>query len=204
MSSNIVWRVPRTVSLLPLDFDDGAYDAIVATTRRQGFLDALACDLVPSRQDHGNAYDSHVAATVRERERAAREEEWRQGKAERDAAREREVNLLRQRIADEQWGAEDARRRVQQLVAVERDRAFILLASGRVRNRPVVANGSLTCPSCGLADQPMMLPPPSYDNSTGRFVHHCQRCRTGYHLKSKQLAEEVRQLCALAAMTLAA
>jgi hypothetical protein len=194
MASNIVWRARKFYSTLPREFDVGAYDGIIEGIRRQGFFDALGGDLVPGRQDHGGAYEFGVNAAARAEKRRIREDEEHRLWVERAAARAAEVEALRQRIAAERLSAEEARR---VLEAERRDRVALLIATGRVRNRPIAANGSLTC-ACGLADQAMILPVPDYDNVGGRFTHLCGGCGMEYDLGSRQLAGECAALRELA------
>jgi hypothetical protein len=203
MTSNIVWRHPPFPSPLAREFDAGAYDGIIETIRRQGFLDCLGCDLIPARQIHGTAYEGGILTANRAKQREAREAEqiaaWRRGEADRETA-QRYRNLERQRIADEQWKADEAARAEE---AVARHRADRLLALGRVRNTPKLAIGSITCKACWHAEQPMWLPPPSYDNTPGYFTHRCT-CGAVYQLNSQNLAQECAQLRALAAEPIAA
>jgi hypothetical protein len=61
------------------------------------------------------------------------------------------------------------------------------------RKERVVGEGSLTCISCGLADQQMWLPPPTPENIAGCFEHTCP-CGITHRLMSKQLKQECAKL----------
>jgi hypothetical protein len=62
-------------------------------------------------------------------------------------------------------------------------------ADAGIRGEPIVSDDLLKCSVCGLADQTMILPPPTY-SGRGQFFHTCPRCSATFSLQSKRLASE--------------
>ena len=79
-------------------------------------------------------------------------------------------------VAASRWAQDDQRRR-----------------DAGIRVEPVVGDGLFDCGACRLADQTMILPPPTYSGQ-GQFFHTCPRCSTTFSLQSKLLTKECLEL----------
>jgi hypothetical protein len=130
-------RLTGPVATLPAE--RGVYDDIIASIRRQGFLDALGGDLLPSGHDNGEAYWASVTREEREEARlrasAASEMAWRASEAQRVAAWEaaiRQKNLERQRLGDVAWAAAE-RAKIEAEIEADYEKRAVARAARRAQ-----------------------------------------------------------------------
>jgi hypothetical protein len=113
----VLRKYPRAPStpVLPSDFDRHAYDDILQTVTRQGFIDCLGDDLIPARYDNGayTVLDGWSAVNSRLFRPKTRRQRFTVAAAQHQAAYEqwlRNRQLERERISDVEWKREETRR----------------------------------------------------------------------------------------------
>lgn len=172
----LMWGNIWDYQLLPVDWDDAAYDDIIAQVRLRRSLDLLG-----GSPDLGG--DEGRAAIIGPPYYIGR---WRE---EEKRQRDHEAAELCLQVAREK--ADEAVRREQWLQ--EREEAW-----SRVRRDPVPSGDTFRCPRCGATEE-ILLPPPSWpghgsEMSTGAFLFWCAGCGEAIGITSKRLTRECDEL----------